>query len=578
MGDHALKVVDLTMTRTEAPEMITGSAFDQPPSGKIAVKVFQLDFMRVQDFSAMAAPMLNPNMQGGLVQLQTANAAIVTDTVTNLQRIELLLRDLDRPNAGTMPKFYPLTSAKASDLVAKIRTIITGPLQAQLGTATTFSADDRTNQIILVADPRLHPFFDELIAKLGGKSDPNTRNEVIYLKHAEAPKVATILTNLINGQTAAAQKTNAQSLRPGAVGTMPATPTAPGAAPAPTAAPSVASLPGVDTLLGSGSNEFSSLVTIIPDERSNAVVVSGTVDDLRLIAALIDKLDTILAQVRIEVVIVEVTLDDNSASGISALGLTVAGDKLVGFSGATPTLTVSSGTVTRGDATTSVSGPWDLAGTIAIGTTPRKNNTSILSVPSITTSHAKKATFVSSEQRPIITGSQTSVTGTGGTPVTSSTVTQQDIGITLTVTPLIGNDGSVQMAITQDVKDVVGSIKVDANEQPIISHRSTDSFITAHSGEILVLGGMQRKKESKSTNRLGPIPFLGDLFGSRTSQKGRTELIFFLRPTVLTNTVADNAPAMKRVDELPQKDVIRKEIDPNYVPPKQTLRDKIFPK
>jgi general secretion pathway protein D len=335
-------------------------------------------------------------------------------------------------------------------------------------------------------------------------------------------------------------------------------------------------IPGVDSLLGSGSTEFSSLVTIIPDERSNAVVVSGTVDDIRLLTALIEKIDTILAQVRIEVVIVEVTLDDNSASGISALGLNVSGDKLVGFSGANETLNISSGTVTRPGGNVSVSGPWDLAATIAIGTTPRKNNTSTLSVPSITTSHAKKATFISSEQRPVITGTQSSVTGTGGTPVTSSTVAQQDIGITLTVTPLIGNDGTVQMAITQDVKDVVGSIKVDTNDQPIISHRSTDSFITARSGDILVLGGMQRKKESKTTNRLGPIPIIGDLLGSRTSDKGRTELIFFLRPTILTNTGTDNAPALKRVEELPQKDVILKEIDPKYVAPKKNLLQKVI--
>ena len=63
LGDHALKVVNLTLSRTEAPEMITGSSFDQPASGKVATKVFQLEFMRVQDFAAMVQTMLNPNLQ-----------------------------------------------------------------------------------------------------------------------------------------------------------------------------------------------------------------------------------------------------------------------------------------------------------------------------------------------------------------------------------------------------------------------------------------------------------------------------------------------------------------------------------
>ena len=89
-------------------------------------------------------------------------------------------------------------------------------------------------------------------------------------------------------------------------------------------------------------------------------------------------------------------------------------------------------------------------------------------------------------------------------------------------------------------------------------------------------GGIQRTKASKQSNRLGPIPFLGDLLGPRTNNNSRTDLIFFLRPTVLTNTAADNVDAFKRVDSLPQKDQIKKEIDPTYVAPKKTLIDKVL--
>jgi general secretion pathway protein D len=578
LGDDALKVVDLTMTRTEAPEMITGSAFDQPASGKIATKIFQLDFMRVQEFAAMVQTMLNPNLQG-LVQLQAANAAIITDSVSNLQRIEQLLRDLDRPTGGIQPKFYPLTSAKASDLVTKIRSIIQGPLQQQLGTATTFSADDRTNQIIVVTDPRLYPFFDELIGKLGGKSDPNTRNEVIYLKHAEATKVATLLNQLVTGQNNASQRANAQSLRPGQIGATPATPApVPGQPVAPV--PVNTGLPAVDSLLGSGSNEFSGLVTIIPDERSNAVVVSGTVDDLRLITALIEKLDTILAQVRLEVVIAEVTLDDASTTGINALGLKLDGDKLIGFSGSANGIAVTNGTVTRAGGTNLISGPWDLAGELAISATPRKNNTNILSSPSITTTHNKEAIFFFGETRPVISGT-TSTPTTGGSTTgfsTQSNITPQEIGTKITVKPLIGIDGTVQLDIKQDISDVTGTVQIDNNTQYIIGKRQTTSYVTAHSGQILVLAGYQKDKDSRNTTRLGPIPIIGDLLGSRTKSKGRVELVIFLRPVVLTNSPSDNAEAMKQVDSLDQKELVKQRLDPSYVPPKQYLRDKIFPK
>ena len=580
LGEHALKVVGLTMTRTEAPEMITGSAFDQPASGKVATKVFQLDFMRVQEFAAMVQTMLNPNLQG-LVQLQNANAAIITDSVSNLQRIELLLRDLDRPSGGMKPKYYTLKSAKASDLVGKIRSIITGPLQLQLGTATTFSADDRTNQVIVVTDPRQWTFFDELIEKLDGKSDPNTRNEVIYLKHAEAVKVSTLLTQLVQGQTAASQRANAQSLRPGQFGTTPATPApVPGQPVAPAIPAALASVPGVDSLLGSGSTEFSSLVTIIPDERSNAVVVSGTVDDLRLIGLLIEKIDTILAQVRLEVVIAEVTLDDNSTTGIGALGLKLDGDKLIGFSGSATGagLAITNGTVTRPNSTNNVSGPWDLAGELAITATPRKNSTNILSSPSITTTHNKEAVFFFGETRPVISGT-TSTPTTGGSTTgfsTQSNINQQEIGTTITVKPLIGIDGTVQLDIKQDISDVTGTVQIDNNTQYIIGKRKTTSYVTARSGQILVLAGYQKNKDSHNTSRLGPIPFIGDLLGGRTTAKNRVELVIFLRPVVLNNAASDNDEAMKRIETLDQRELVKQRLDPSYVPKKPTFLQKVL--
>ena len=135
----------------------------------------------------------------------------------------------------------------------------------------------------------------------------------------------------------------------------------------------------------------------------------------------------------------------------------------------------------------------------------------------------------------------------------TSSITQQEVGIKITVKPLIGNDGSVQLDLKQEISDVGPEVTIDNNKQNVILKRTTSSFITAKSGEILVLGGLQKKSNKKSTNRLGPIPILGDLLGSRSRSEERTELVFFLRPIVLTNTVADNSEAYKRLEELPKK-------------------------
>lgn len=578
LGDRFLKVVALAQVKTEAPEMILGSAFDQAASGKITTKVFQFDFLRVNEFVPQLQGLLTPGVGGGVVVLEKTNAALITDSVSNLQRIESLIKALDRPaTTGLNPKFYPLKSAKASDLVNKLRTILSGTLQNQLGTSTTYNADDRTNQIILIADPRQYPFFDELIAKLDVKADPNTRNEVIYLKHAAAKDVSTLLTQLVTGQTNAAQKTSAQSVRPGQIA-VPGQPVAP----QPAVAGPQPAMPATnaDSELASlaGSNEFSTLVTVTYDERSNAVIVSGTGDDIRLIKELVDKIDIILAQVRLEVVIAEVTLDNNSSTGISALGLKIDGDKLVGFSGAAASagVTLNNGILTYPSATKLVSGPWDLAAEIGISTTPRRNNTNILSSPSITTTHNKEAIFFFGETRPVISGS-TSSPNTGITGLTTqSTVTQQEIGTTITVKPLIGNDGSVQLDIKQDISEVTGEVKIDANTQYIIGKRKTTSYVTARSGQILVLAGYRKNKDSRSTSRLGPIPFIGDLLGARSNNKNRIELVIFLRPVVLTNTARDNDEAMKRIDTLDQKELVKQRLDPAYVPPKKTIVEKVL--
>lgn len=564
LGDKYLKVINLQVVKQEAPELITGSAFAQPATGKPAAKIFQLEFARAQEVQAQIAGSLNP-LYGGAVVLQNANALLITDSISNLQRAELLLQTIDRPfTAGTKPKFYQLRDAKASDLVNKLRGIITGPLQQQMGTATSYSADDRTNQIILITDPRQHAFFDDLIERLDRKADPNTRTEVIYLKHAKATDVVNVLSKIISGTTTALQRQGSASVRPGQTPT-PATPAAP-------AAPTVVSASNAAN--AEGANEFSALMTVVNDDRSNAVVVFGTADDIRLVRALIDKLDIVLPQVRIEVVIAEVTLDDQSASGISALGLKVEADKLIGFSGSTVGASVSNATIKRPGAT----GPWDLAAEISLNTTPRKRQNAITTVPTVVTSHGKQAKFFNGETRPVVTGTIQSAAGVSTGLASSSTVTQQQIGTTLTVTPFIGVDGAVQLDMVQSVEDVTGEVLVDQNKQYVIGRRESTNYVSAKSGDIIVISGFRKKSKLNSSSRFGPIPIIGDLLGSRSKGDIMSELVFFVRPVVLANNpTVDNAEAMKRIDGWPSRDEVKKEIDPRFVPPKKSLIEKILP-
>lgn len=557
LGDRFLKVTALNAAKSEAPELIEGSTLGLAPSGRTASKLFTLKFLRVTEFMPQIAALLNPAAGSPPVIFDKGNSALVTDSISNLQRVETLINQMDQPSLeGMTPKFYQIKyGAKASDIVTKLNAILTGPLRTQLGSSTTFSADDRTNQIAVIADPRQYAFFDELVSKLDVKSDPNTRNEVIRLKAATAADVAKLLGQLITGQNNAAKSAGQENINrtQNPVAVVSGQPTPP---PSATVSPILSAL--ANQGITPSSNQFSSLLTIEPDDRTNSLVVSGTVDDIRLIHELVDKIDILLAQVRIEVVIAEVTLSDGATSGIDALGLKVSNGRLTGLVGSGPGVAVTglpaAGTTTTGGTTTYATLLDGLNAVINLSTTPRKGNTTILSRPTISTTHNKEATIFVGETIPTITGSTSSNAAVGATnPYTTSSITQQEVGIKITVKPLIGTDGSVQLDLKQEISDVGDPVTIDGNVQNIILKRTTSQFITAKSGEILVLAGLQKKTNVKSTSRLGPIPFLGDLFGTRTRKEQRDELIFFLRPTVLTNTPADNAPAFNEVEQLPKK-------------------------
>jgi general secretion pathway protein D len=577
-GDKFLKVVPNLVAKAESPTLLTGSTLTLPPSGRIATKIYTLKHANAQEFITQIISSLNTTLASPPVYFGRNNAFLITDSITNLQKIENLVAELDRPQLDlVVTKSYTLKNAMATDLVNKLtamlrtQAVASGGAPFRLSTGTTFLADERTNRVLLMGSADQHDFFDKLIETLDQKSNPNTKTDVIFLRHADAQQVATLVTSLVTGQTTAAARAG-NTVRSATVNRTP-TPVAP-----------VAGAAGATTSQ-MGADEFSSNLTVLPDVRSNSVVVSGTNDDLRLLHDLIDKVDVVLPQVRIEVVIAEVKLSDNESNGFSTLGLTVQNGKLVGIGGSgagfgvtgipvTPVNPVlNTGQTIVNPAQGSLTpGTNSLSATIGLVTTPRKGDLKILSVPAITTTHNKEATLFVGESRPVITGSSVAAT----TGQVTSTVSQRDIGITLKVLPLIGKDGAVQLQISQSVEDILGSTILDGNDQPIIGRRTTDSYVSAMSGEIVVLGGLQRTVTTKSTSRLGPIPIIGDIFGSSTNLEEKQELIIFLRPYVLNSSAVDNLDALSRVANSANGPEVKKIIDnvPGKAPAAPAAPDK----
>ncbi len=565
-GDKFLKVVPNLVAKAESPQLIAGSVLSLPPSGRIASKIFTLKHANAQELVAQITSSLNTTLASPPVYFGRNNALLITDSITNLQKIETLTMQIDRPQLDlVVTKSYPLKNAMATDMVNKLTAMLRSPATVsggapfRLSTGTTFLADERTNRVLLMGSADQHDFFDKLIETLDQKSSPNTKTDVIFLRHADAQQVATLVTSLVTGQTTAAARAG-NTVRSATVNRT--------TTPAPTSSSAAAAAAAAAGASQMGADEFSSNLTVLPDIRSNSVVVSGTNDDLRLLHELIEKVDIVLPQVRIEVVIAEVKLSDTDINGFNTLGLTVANGKLVGVGGVgagfnvngTPATTntllpPNQAAVNASQGTLAANG--NLSATIGLNTTPRKGDLRVLSVPAITTTHNKEATIFVGESRPVITGA----TIAPQTGQVTSQVSQRDIGIQLKVLPLIGKDGSVQLQVSQSVEDILGSVLLDGNDQPIIGRRTTDSFVSAMSGEIVVLGGLQRKITTKSTSRLGPIPFLGDLFGSSTDVEEKQELIIFLRPYVLNGSAVDNLDALSRATSSAIGPEVKKALD-----------------
>ena len=146
-------------------------------------------------------------------------------------------------------------------------------------------------------------------------------------------------------------------------------------------------------------------MTTVADERSNSIVVSGTASDVRLMHDVIERLDAAVPEVRIEVVIAEVTLDDTNNSGLAALGLTFSGHDITNFSGSIPGWDVSSGTIS----------PVAFQAALNATTAGGKSLVKIVQADVIMGSHAKQSEVTVGEEDPIINGSTETPTATGTT-------------------------------------------------------------------------------------------------------------------------------------------------------------------
>ena len=547
MGERFFKAVPITGVNAQAPAYLFGRASDLPTSQFFYSKLYELKYLDINTFKDVISPFISPNDIAALAVFPRTNAFLLTDTLANHQRIEMLLDKIDIPaEIREEIGFFTLKNMSADEFKKKIDSLSANYLKKYFED-TSIESDERTNQIIVVTPRGNMKNIQSLIEKFDVDSQPLTKSEVFYIKHGESKDVASVLNEIVKGQQQAvktAQKTAAQNAAAQNAANRAANARA-------RASGNAAAANRPTNLVGELSGaalQFSDYITIVADERSNSIVVYGTPTDLKQIGDIISKIDVVLAQVKIDVIITEVTLTDKQVSGLSNFGLNYSllpDDKTnkKGWSGNTSTLSLSD----TGTSAFTVSADEYSFG--AVFNIAQQNETvKVLSAPSVVTTHNKDAVVNVSRRYPFITSS-TDYSSTVY-PTSSNTVDWRDVGITLEVKPLIGENGIVQLEIKQTVSTVVGSTYINNTEQSIVGTREAESFVSAMSGETIILAGLQQVNNSVTDGEvwlLADLPLIGDLFKPDSVKNERTELIIFIRPTLIKSTSAATTLASESI-------------------------------
>ena len=498
----------------------------------LVTEVFSLKYESASQMLPIIRPLVAPN--NPVTAYPGSNTLVVTDYAENIRRIAQLIDSIDQPSAFE-PIVIPVKHGSATELAAAITRILADNIQAIGAGAGADSsqrvsviAEPRSNTLILRSDnPSRISRIKALIERLDSAGNVPGNIHIVYLRNAEAAKLAQTLRAILAGDTSAGTATQAAS-----------TPAAGSAAPSTAAS-------GQVTVTGPG--------IIQADAASNALIITAPDAVFNNVRAIIEKLDIRRAQVHVEALIAEVTADKATEFGIQWQGVSNSSNQtaIIGGSnfntGGNNLLSATAG---------ALSGTPALPGTgLNIGVLNRvtlaggqqfinlsmlaraletDSNANILSTPNLLTLDNEEARIVIGQNVPFITG-QYAQTGTAVTATPFQTIERKDVGLTLKVKPQISEGGTVRLQVFQEVSSV-DSTSTTSTSGLITNKRSLESTVLLQDGQIIVLGGLIQDSVSDGAEKvplLGDIPVLGSLFSYEKKRRAKTNLMVFLKPTIL---------------------------------------------
>ncbi|MBV2147276.1 type II secretion system secretin GspD [Sphingobium sp. AS12] len=524
---------------------------------------FVTEVFRLRSIDAASAlETLRPlvSKDGSVTANRAGNSVVVADYADNIARIRQVIARVDRDVSST--QMVMLKNAGAREIATSLQALVasSGGGENVSPSAATVVPIDSSNAVAIRGDANTVARLVAMARQLDQQAASGTEIRVYWLEHADAEKLLPVLQQLVGQSTS--QPVTAS------------TPAAGGAAPASAAAAPVAAASSSSS--GSGiSTRGPAIVTRY--EGANAIIVAANSDVQRMLGETIRQIDTRREQVLVEAIIVEISDAAAKKLGVQFLiGSTSTGFAATNYSNASPNLLTLAGaygatqlgttktTVVAADGsttTTETQTNGDLASTLqqsainsltsatgaiaGLGGSIGKNGifgaiinavksdteSNLLSTPSVMTLDNQKASILVGQQVPVTTGEALSQNFDNQ----FRTVQRQDVGIKLEVKPQINTGGAIKLFLRQEVSSVAGPVS-NSSSDLIINKREIETTVTVDDGEILALGGLLDDNERKTIERiplLSDIPGLGELFKSRSRSRTKTNLMVFIRPTIL---------------------------------------------
>jgi general secretion pathway protein D len=292
------------------------------------------------------------------------------------------------------------------------------------------------------------------------------------------------------------------------------------------------------------------------NEATNSIIVTGDAETKQTVKNIIAKLDVRRAQVLIEAIIAEVSTSDAKELGIQWIAKGGAGIGITNLNGALPALIGSAGGDSSALANSFQGGVNFIAGSydnnskngfgVLINALNSSGNTNILSTPSILTLDNHEAEIVVGQEVPFITNKQLS--DSGSNPFQN--YERKDVGLKLKVKPQINDGSSIKLDIAQEISNVLNS---SSASDLITSKRTLNTSVMVEDGKMLVLGGLIDDTVRDSVAKvpiLGDLPLLGRLFSYNTKSKGKSNLMIFIRPTILKDQILSDEISMEKYNHI----------------------------